>query len=192
MAENKLTKEKETEMSLSEIIDATNKKDPKPEHLKLLRKMMREDSSIWKTYGDWAEQTEWCLVRDYFESTEFVKENVTKKLENMRDELGWENAPEIEKLLIRQVCLTWLRLYYAERMHYQRTNQTHSFDLGIYWEKRLTLAQKRHLKAIESLAKVRKMTAQTAKLEAAASKARSAQTMNSIKILESMTKTDAI
>jgi hypothetical protein len=46
------------------------------------------------------------------------------------------------------------------------------------------------LKAIESLAKVRKMTARTARPEAAASKAKSSQILNSIKILESMTKSD--
>jgi hypothetical protein len=44
------------------------------------------------------------------------------------------------------------------------------------------------LKAIESLAKVRKMTAQTAKFEEATKRARSSQTLNSLKILEAMSK----
>jgi hypothetical protein len=52
-------------------------------------------------------------------------ESVKKKLANMRDELGWENASEIEKLLIRQVCLTWIRLYYLERLHHSKTMQRH-------------------------------------------------------------------
>lgn len=52
------------------------------------------------------------------------------------------------------------------------------------------MAQKRHLKAVESPAKVRKMIAQTAKLEATASEAKSSQTLNSIKILEGITKSD--
>lgn len=188
MAENEKNKLSFTGEDLQQVVNATNKKNPKEADLQRLREMMREDASIWQIYGDWARQTEDVILSEYFESSGFLLETVKKKLVDLRDELGWDNAPEIEKLLIRQICLSWLRLYHAERMHQQRTNQTHSFDLGMYWEKRLTLAQKRHLKAIESLAKVRKMTAQTDKLQAAASKAKSSQTLNSLKILEAMTK----
>lgn len=49
-------------------------------------------------------------------------------------------------------------------------------------------AQKRHLRAIESRAKVRKTTAQTEKFEAAAKRAQSAKTLNSLKILDAMPK----
>jgi hypothetical protein len=128
------------------------------------------------------------MLNEYFQSSGLVLESVTKKLANMRDELGWQDSTEIEKLLIRQICLTWLKLYFVERVHHSKTNESHTFNLGIYWEKRLSGAQKRHLKAVESLAKVRKMTAQTAKLEAAAKRSQSVQTLNSIKILDAMTK----
>lgn len=170
------------------IFAATNKKNPKTEDIDALRELMREDSSIWKIYGDWAKQSESVILNQYFESSSFLLETVKKKLANMRDELGWEDATETEKLLIRQVCLTWLRLYFVERQHHQATFPSHSLTSGIYWDKRLSMAQKRHLKAIESLAKARKMAAQTKKLEATAKRAQSAQTLNSIKILESMTK----
>lgn len=188
MANDKLVKKDDPKKDFSTILSATNKKNPKVEDIQALREMMREDSSIWKNYGDWAKQTEIVILNEYFENSGFLLETVTKKLANMRDELGWENASEIEKLLIRQVCLTWLRLYYLERIHNSKTTQSHTSETGIYWDKRLTNAQKRHLRAIESLAKVRKMTAQTAKFEEAAKRARSSQTLNSLKILEAMTK----
>jgi hypothetical protein len=188
MAENKLTETNKPKRDFKEIFSATNKKNPKEEDLNALREMMREDASIWQTYGDWAKQTELVLLNEYFQSSGLILETVEKKLANLRDELGWQDATEIEKLLIRQVCLTWLRLYFVERQHHQNTFQSHSLTSGIYWDKRLSMAQKRHLKAIESLAKVRKMTAQTAKFETAATKAKSAQTLNSLKILEAMTK----
>ncbi len=190
MAENKLTETNKPKRDFKEIFSATNKKNPKEEDLNALREMMREDASIWQTYGDWAKQTELVLLNEYFQSSGLILETVEKKLANLRDELGWQDATEIEKLLIRQVCLTWLRLYFVERQHHQNTFQSHSLTSGIYWDKRLSMAQKRHLKAIESLAKVRKMTAQTAKFETAATKAKSAQTLNSIKILEAMTKSN--
>jgi len=190
MEENKLTKPDQAEKTLSEIIAATSKKNPKEEDLQTLRKMMKEDSSIWQMYGDWAHQCELMIMRDYFESNHFVEETVEKKLRDMRNDLNWETATVLEKLLIRQICITWLRLYYVERQHHQATTGNHSLAHGVYWDKRLSEVQKRHLKAIESLAKVRKMTAQTAKFETAATKAKSAQTLNSIKILEAMTKSD--
>jgi hypothetical protein len=190
MAENKLTKPDQAEKTLSEIIAATSKKNPKEEDLQTLRKMMKEDANIWQMYGDWAHQCELMIMRDYFESNDFLGETVERKLRDLRNELNWETSTVLEKLLIRQICITWLRLYYVERQHHQATTGSHSLTHGVYWDKRLSEVQKRHLKAIESLAKVRKMTAQTAKFETAVTKAKSAQTLNSIKILEAMTKKD--
>lgn len=190
MAKNKIEKTDKSKRTFEEIFAATNKKNPKPEDLDALREMMNEDQSICQIYGDWARQTEAVILNEYFESSGLVLETIKKKLAEMRNELGWKNADIIEKLLIRQICLTWLRLYFVERQHHQATFPSHSLTQGIYWDKRLSEAQKRHLRAIESLAKVRKMTAQTNKLEAAASKSRSAQTVNSMKILEAMTKAD--
>lgn len=190
MANDKLVKADDPNNDFVKIFAATNKSNPKREDLAALRELMAEDSNIWKAYGDWAKQCELIILNDYFESNAFVLESVKRKLANMRDELGWENASEIEKLLIRQVCLTWLKLYHLERLHHSKTTQSHSSETGIYWDKRLTNAQKRHLKAIESLAKVRKITAQTAKHDAAAKRARSSQTLNSLKILDAVTKTD--
>jgi hypothetical protein len=152
MANDKLAKTDDPKKDFAAILSATNKKNPKSEDIEDLRELMREDSNIWKIYGDWAKQSESTILSEYFESSGFLLETVKKKLANMRDELGWEDASEIEKLLIRQICLTWLRLYFVERQHHQATFGSHSLTSGIYWEKRLSMAQKRHLKAIESLA----------------------------------------
>ncbi len=187
MAENKLARTNDPKRDFEAIFAATNKKNPKPEDIKALREMMNEDASICRSYGDWAKQTELVILNEYFESSGLILETVKKKLAELRNDLGWEDANVLEKLLIRQICLTWLRLYYVERQHHQATTGSHSLTSGIYWDKRLSEAQKRHLKAIESLAKVRKMTAQTAKFETAASKAKSSQTLNSLKILKEMT-----
>ncbi|MGI8470064.1 MAG: hypothetical protein ACR2N3_16615 [Pyrinomonadaceae bacterium] len=40
-------------------------------------------------------------------------------------------------------------------------NESHALAIGIYYDKRLHLAQKRYLRAIETLAKVRWMIANT-------------------------------
>ena len=100
MAENKLTKIDQDWSNLKAVIDATSKKNPREEDLKTLREMMREDSNIWQTYGDWAEQSELIILKEYFESNGFLKETVQEKLKEMRNELGWKDASLLEKLLI--------------------------------------------------------------------------------------------
>lgn len=188
MAENKLVKTDKPKREFTEVFSATNKKNPKPEDIAALREMMKEDASIWQTYGDWGKQTEDVLISEYFESSGLVLESVKKKLVELRKELDWQNAGALEKLLIRQICLTWLRLYFIERQHHQNTYTSHTLTVGIYWDKRLNEAQRRHIKAIESLAKVRKMTFQTAILEAEADKAKAAQNFNPFSVLDAMTR----
>jgi len=135
MAEDKLTKANEKKRTFEEVFTATNKRNPKQEDIKALRKIMDEDSSIWQTYGDWAKQTETVILNEYFESSGLVLETVRKRLIELRKELDWENAGVLEKLLIRQICLTYLRLYFVERQHHQTTFPSHSLTQGIYWDK---------------------------------------------------------
>ncbi len=88
MAENKLTKPNQGEKTLSEIIAATSKKNPKEEDIQTLRKMMKEDANIWQMYGDWAHQCELMIMRDYFESNDFLGGTVERKLRDLRNELN--------------------------------------------------------------------------------------------------------
>lgn len=86
-----------------------------------------------------------------------TKEIYREKLAALRDNLGWANSSEMEKILIEQVCLNWLRLNLLESVHSTKTTESHSFETGVYWDKRLSSAQRRYLRAVESLAKVRKL-----------------------------------
>lgn len=57
--------------------------------------------------------------------------------------------------------MRWLRLSVMDSTLKNVTSQSHTRESGMYAEQRLHLAQKRYLRAIETLAKVRKMIAQT-------------------------------
>jgi len=61
-------------------------------------------------------------------------------------------------LLIQQVTLCWLNLNLTEYRHINIMKQSITFTLGLYWEKRLTMAQRRFTKACESLARVRRLS----------------------------------
>lgn len=84
-----------------------------------------------------------------------MQESYRQKLKAMRDGLGWQTASEVEKILIEQICLNWLRLNFVEIVHRVKTAAGVTIDWGIYWDKVLDSAQKRYLRACESLAKVR-------------------------------------
>lgn len=80
------------------------------------------------------------------------------RLEFMRKDLGYENASPLERLLIQQVTLCWLNLNIVEFRHSNLMQQSITLTLGMYWEKRLSAAQRRFTRACETLARVRKLS----------------------------------
>jgi len=54
------------------------------------------------------------------------------------------------------VC--WVNLYVLEINSATKLCESHSTDTGLYWDKRLTHAQRRFRRASESLARVRKLS----------------------------------
>ena len=93
-----------------------------------------------------------------------MRECWRQRLQAMRADLGYANSPALERLL-QQVTLCWLNLNLTE---YRLTNvmkQSISFACGLYWEKRLSAAQKRFTRACETLARVRKLSRNTPALQ---------------------------
>lgn len=66
----------------------------------------------------------------------------------------------MEKLLIEQIILCWPRLYIIELIHHSNQRESHTITSGIYLEKLLTNSQKRFMRAVDMLMRVRKMQAQ--------------------------------
>jgi hypothetical protein len=86
-------------------------------------------------------------------------------LEGLGADLGYAESSSLERLLIQQITLCWLNLNLTE---YRLTNvmkQSISFACGLYWEKRLTAAQRRFTRACETLARVRKLSRNTPALQ---------------------------
>jgi hypothetical protein len=75
---------------------------------------------------------------------------------NLRNEFGYYDAPIIEKLLIENIIMAWLRMYWIElQLNYKMTNQVTILQVE-FWERRLSMSQRRYLAACETLAKIRK------------------------------------
>ena len=69
--------------------------------------------------------------------------------------MGWDTAPAFERPLIDHIVCCWVRLQLVERDMSGAVKGSHSRESGAYWDRRLTEAQRRYLRAVNLLAKVR-------------------------------------
>ena len=72
----------------------------------------------------------------------------------MADRLG-RDAPPFERPLIDHIVTCWVRLQLVERDHANNLRGAHSRESGQYWDRRLSEAQRRYLRAVNLLAKLR-------------------------------------
>ena len=94
-----------------------------------------------------------------------VKECWRLRLASLRNELGYVGAPILEQLLIQDAALSWLKLSIIELQYSNVMKQSITLTLGIFWEKRLSAAQRRFTRACETLARVRKLSRNTPALQ---------------------------
>lgn len=165
------------------IFQAANKEKPKPEDVKALKQLFDESPYIWQQVGNLAARVEESIIETQSGKSHLVIEATKRKIAEMRDQLGWANSSELEKIIIEQVCMNWLRLNHLESVHEQKMRESHTLPVGEHWDKLLTQAQKRYLRACESLAKVRKLLAEAALREQQARNKRSKSAAIAGKIL---------
>jgi hypothetical protein len=94
-----------------------------------------------------------------------VKECWKHRLSTLRNELSYVGAPVLEQLLIQQAALCWLKLSLVDLSYSNVMKQSITLTLGVYWEKRLSAAQRRFTRACETLARVRKLSRNTPALK---------------------------
>lgn len=87
-----------------------------------------------------------------------MKECWKQRLQGLKKDLGNDDAPMLEQLLIQQAALCWLKLNLVELSYSGTMAQSHTLTLGMCWEKRLSSAQRRFTRACETLARVRKLS----------------------------------
>ena len=77
--------------------------------------------------------------------------------EGLCRDLGRAKSPPLEQGLIDHVALCWLRLQVVEQQYSGIHASSMTLAQGDYWERRLSAAQRRYLRACESLARVRRL-----------------------------------
>jgi hypothetical protein len=75
----------------------------------------------------------------------------------IRAEMGYHEAPIMEKMLIENVITAWLRVQWLEFLITARMSGEFRIPAMEFWQKSLATAQRSYLAACETLAKIRKM-----------------------------------
>jgi hypothetical protein len=146
---------------LKELIKRTSKENPKPEDLAALRNLLDECPELWRAAGSMAERVLYRITQTYFQLSAYGQEITLRRNEELREQLGYADASPLERLLIEQVLICHLNVCVLELNTAGKLCESHTTEAGLYWDRRLTGAHRRLMRALETLAKVRKLTRST-------------------------------
>jgi len=112
---------------------------------------------MWREHGELIRIATSNLIR-----TGWAKEGERQSIEiganKLKEELGYDYASQLERLSIEEVVIAWIRMGEVQERH---TRLHHSANLTVrqseYEEGLLLSAQKRYTRAMESLARIRKL-----------------------------------
>ena len=150
----------------ADLFAKTNKEHPKQEDIQALSGLLYGHRSLelWQSVYSVGYLAE-CMVLANATNKMATRECWRHRLQALRNDLGYQNAPMLEKLLIQQASLCWLKLSLVELSHEAVIKQSITMPVGLYWEKRLTAAQNRFTRACETLARIRKLSCNTPALQ---------------------------
>ena len=150
---------KEVSTNLETLVKRTDKENPKPEDLKALRQYFDEAPDMAFMLGNLNRQVFNQVLEATTGKSALGKEAARRYIKEMKTQLGYDSSTFIEQMLIDEIIMRWLRLTSIENQHLHNLAESHTYARGLYYDKRLSLAQKRYLTALETLAKTRKLIA---------------------------------
>jgi len=121
------------------------------------RNLMRSVPAACELLGNAARrQVDRLLALEHGKGVDLLA--TTEYVEAMRRDLGYEKASALERGLIEHIVMCWLRLCRAERLYTQWTAKEWHYDLGDAQDRMLSAAQSRYLRAVEALARMRRLS----------------------------------
>lgn len=143
-----------------ELKSLLNKVDPtKPEQggVDALAVFLEHHPEFWRICGDLAEVAVNRMIAE-MKVPEAMKKSMTTGMEQLAVELARPGDGNLEHLIIQQIAGCWLRLSYIEFVYGRIVvDGNEKIEQANFWERRISAAQRRYLRAIESLARVRRL-----------------------------------
>jgi hypothetical protein len=126
--------------------------------LPAVRQVFAAAPGIWDAYGDLALLGQTALVDLVAGKSALTREALQRRLAAMRAELAGPNASPLEKLLVDRVVACWLQTYSADLSLARALKELPPKDVD-YYQRRQDRAARQYLKALVSLAQVRRLLA---------------------------------
>jgi len=90
--------------------------------------------------------------------SETTQPKLRDDLETMRQALGWADGSALERLLIENICVQWLRLQFCDQhLSHNSGQKNYTNERVDHFEARLSMSHRRYLEAVTALARVRKL-----------------------------------
>jgi hypothetical protein len=159
-------------MRMGELIaEACMKSEPSKAAREYVDADLASAPDEWRRHGDLTREAVDLALKDFYLGY-YTKASVICGAEQLKQELGFDDAPASIRILIEHAVLCHVRLGMIEHLYSRMDSQR--IDVIEHWERRLTLTQKRFTKAVTTLAQVRALLtrAETAQAEAERAKAR--------------------
>ncbi len=138
------------------LLGAVDKDNPSKSDIREVQKWLEERPELGLSVANLVNFPKGMLLQFGPLKVKSVELCLEAGLDVLQDNLGYQEAQPLERMLIENISLCWLRLYLAEIEMTKHTCGSHSLSEGRYWDQRLSTAQMRYLRAIETLARVRK------------------------------------
>lgn len=141
---------------LEELYANTSKENPKSEDVIAFREALEKMPELVELTGNLANRCQQAIL-DSVKMLPSARLIYEAGVNNLRKSLGYDSAPDLEKLLIEQVVLCHLRLYVWEYLYHTIAGQSLDQDQLQKWEGLVSMAQRRYFRAIETLHRTRRL-----------------------------------
>lgn len=150
------SRRQELEQRADRLVATLNAQGPTKAQLAELRELIKDVPSLVGVYGDLSRNLQGRIIR-HIAPQPGLHIMMEARAKELAEELGLDTASPLERLLIEQVVIAWLRWQSVELNYQGNFEQSITLTKALYLEKRLSAAQRRYLQAIESLARVRRL-----------------------------------
>ena len=139
-----------------DIVEKAYKKKPSQKDLDELRKWINNYPELWKAVFDTAHVIEENFIRKMVDEKASII-GMQKNTDEIRDGMEYRKASIMEKMLIDNLVISWLSVQYCNYQLITRMNREEKIVILEFWERRLSMSQRRYLHSCETLAKVRRL-----------------------------------
>lgn len=148
-----------TDTRFNELIRGLNAGDERA--AKELHEACRATPALWDRVGGLEESAliTWTqlIVPGTSNRDVFTRDRIKSELKRMRKDLRQDDDSHLEKLLIGRILAAWLQAEHADLTYADILHRGGSFKEAEYHQKRAHRAQQQLLRAVQSLATVRRL-----------------------------------